>query len=136
MRSIRLLIQEHADDVYTELGEKRGISPNVVHEKGYCEPFSRSLRGRLDADNGFLAVGEELRVGENFPYLHRYVSVDTEEGQLIVDGTWQQFLDKDRRTGKLPRTVIGSREEVIELVIDAGVAVEDATALWATDNTI
>jgi len=65
---------------------------------------------------------------------HRYVVLTEGSTELVIDGMWQQFVPEDRRTSELAPALIGEREEVQALAIEAGVAPETAQALWGVET--
>ncbi|HEV2402918.1 MAG TPA: hypothetical protein VGS08_01825 [Candidatus Saccharimonadales bacterium] len=70
----------------------------------------------------------ETHIGEDLT-THDYPVVRTTGGDIVADGTWQQFLPPNRRSSHLPEVLIGTREEVAKAARNYGVP-EEKISLW------
>jgi hypothetical protein len=122
------------DTTYKEVGEgygldpDQGFDPETVHEQRLCRMLTVSLMLELE-DRGVKSVRPDSRRGWNVDE-HRYLVLDIDGEEIIVDPSWQQFLPQELRTEDLPRALVGTREEVMEQAFNAGVNPID-TQLWA-----
>lgn len=132
-----------ADKAYEVMSLAGQIDEARMYQGPYCEMWARMAFG-LVSDQirstdlsvrvvewrrtpdivGFVATGV---------YFHRYLEVETPDETVLMDGTWQQFLTRDRRFRELPRILTGGRKELIETAAKAGVE-KRRLQLWEDSN--
>ena len=134
---------------YAEVAANYGTKIEEVHRLSVCYDMAdRMLRG-LGAE-GFESRHEIHIVPGRTE--HSYISVGTGRDEVIVDPTWQQFLQSPR--DDMPRVLMGSRRQVASQAaafgvpneylgmwqdVDSGMTVQeqrtrDAAAAWAADE--
>ena len=100
-------------------------SLETIHEQPVCKEWSRDTYGLLLRDNIFMSLGAKLAikrfvVDEKSNALHDYVELQHKNQTYLLDGTWQQFLDPDRRSPELPRILSGNYDFCVAFAIEAG----------------
>jgi hypothetical protein len=133
--SIPALIQSHANEAYTEIAQNFQIGVDAVAQGSFCYEFSNSLGKRLKPVPVISQVIGVYSSNENLRGVHKFLHVTTPIGKLLVDGTWQQFLDVSQRSPGLPKTAITNQSGMVQLALEAGVECNKASELWVPDLT-
>jgi len=122
-------IESSAAAGYAELAQERGERVEDMPRAPICRPMTtilvlslsdRGEKPRVDARGG--------RLDE-----HRYVLIGDAEDETVVDATWQQFLPPEVQSNELPKVLAGSRQDVMNFAIGAGVSPDDAL-VWSADH--
>lgn len=126
-------IDDSIDIAAQRVAAERDIATDEVYRRRVCRFMSAEILSYL-MDNGI-----EVKPESRAPYLideHRYVVINpgNPDRELIVDATWQQFLPEGTDTSRLPRALIGTRDEVIAQAESAGVAQTDLR-IWLPANS-
>jgi hypothetical protein len=116
-----------ADNAYDTLSSK-GLDRDNIHKLQVCYEASSLVVNQL-LENGHIAR-HEISSGEKVRQ-HSYVVVDTlDEGEMLIDPTWQQFLPKGSQAqAEIPRVLVGNRRSVISKAREYGVA-ESILKVW------
>lgn len=113
---------------YADVADFSGVETDQAHTLRECHRMVQTLGTILDERYG-IATRQELRSGWQVMH-HSYLTMESTEGEIVIDPSWQQFLHADLRTEELPKTLVGTRDQVIEQAVSAGVDPVDAQ-LWA-----
>ncbi len=112
-------ILDASEETYGRLAVIYNRDIAVAHRDGLCDPASR-LVVRLLGEKGH----EAARVPRSMPVLHFYVDLAAEvqgDERVLVDPTWQQFLEEDTLDPEMPKVLIGVRDEIVAAAQSHGV---------------
>lgn len=118
-------LNKAAQHAYKIVGEERGIPSSQVHRMPLCHRVAELMIEQLVTTEP--GARRETRGGWTVDE-HSYVDVRP-SGDLIADGTWQQFVPADTLPLDTPTILIGTREQVTDVLRSYGVA-EITLALW------
>lgn len=118
-------LNQAAQHAYKIVGEERGIPSYEVRRMPLCHRVAELMVEQLAATEP--EARRETRGGWTVDE-HSYVDVRP-NGDLIADGTWQQFVPVDTLPVEAPNMLIGTREQVIDALRSYGVA-EITLGLW------
>lgn len=121
-------IERSLDRAYKLIALEEGYRAEELHYKPQCLMMTVAFTLEM-GDEGIAHVRHDSRHGHNVNE-HRYAVLDINDEEIVIDPTWQQFLSPHLRSPELPRTLIGTREEVIAIALAAGVDHLEAQ-LWA-----
>lgn len=111
-------IQRMAKYGYALLGQCIRGNPENFYRRRLC------IGVKLAFYDGLIKLGYDPRsVTRTRGYLqrHDYIDLESDRGLILVDGSWQQFVPREKRTASLPRVAVGTPEEVVDLAANAGV---------------
>jgi hypothetical protein len=112
---------------YDSLVENDGYNPEEVHRLAVCYQASALIASHL-FENGYYAE-HEIRSGWTVTE-HSYVTIDVGlNTEIVIDPTWQQFLPKDKVSERMPKVLVGTRDEIISQAQRFGVD-EFTLKLW------
>ncbi|MGH7195043.1 MAG: hypothetical protein ACREJM_16135, partial [Candidatus Saccharimonadales bacterium] len=112
-------ILDASEETYARLAAVYKRDIGVAHRDGLCDPASRFMV-RFLGEKGHQAA----RVPRSMPVLHFYVDLASEvdEGErVLVDPTWQQFLDEAAVDPQMPKVLMGVRDEIVAAARGHGV---------------
>jgi len=129
---------EQLDGVYEKLSKidgliRDGYALDNMFKSPVCGQWSAAATRLVRAEVGLfdrsatVEVREwvppiPIRSSQEIPLLHRFVSISlTGLEPRVIDGTWQQFLQEDRRSSDLPKILSGNCEQVTEAAHAAGI---------------
>ena len=125
-------IVEASESAYAETAARWGFDSSEVHAVGLCHDIAEAAAKVL------VARGRNARREEHGAWTvtdHSYVVLALISGEeLIIDHTWQQFVNEERR-GNAPRVLIGTRAEVVACAKSFGVD-ELTLCLWDRSHGI
>lgn len=132
------LTSEHPDVIaaaaesYKSIADRENLDPKKIHRMDLCAWITRPLRLSLERQGYiFRPFGRQLE--HSGP--HVYLRGETSRGLVLVDGTWQQFLPRWKRHPDLPKTIVGTPDEVVTFAKDAGVRTKNLD-YWRRRRTI
>lgn len=100
-------VQEIAGRLYNRFAGRFETDVSTVHRDRYCGYIEPDFKTELDCIG--LGVIERIRrVGD---VVHRFV--ETLDG-IIMDPTWQQFVDPEHLSPDLPKVLFGTREQIMD----------------------
>lgn len=105
---------------YEDIAETCNIDFAMVHRGPTCRKITQAVIWHLALDHNFTSIHPEERAGWQIDG-HSYGVINQDDDEFLVEGTWQQFLPPDAADPKLPRALIGTREEVIKIAHSNGV---------------
>jgi hypothetical protein len=132
--SIKMLstdsLRQDVDAVYQEIALQQCVPLAQVHETGFCLQFMLGITRALELNGNAGRVNQRWAFVRSVPVLHRYVSLGSGPDELFIDGTWQQFLESDQRSPDLPKSLVGTLDEVVLAATEAGLSAAIIEDLW------
>ncbi len=89
--AVQKTVEEIATKAYQEVAEARDMPIEEVYHSGVCEQVSEVVQRHLSGVYGDAA--HVLRFEQPGFALHQFVRLTIGNESLIIDPTWQQFLD-------------------------------------------
>lgn len=147
-------VEEVATDAYSQVASDRSLNLDDIHVQNVCGPVTNymipALRERgyvIHTDRGerhmarigwlYDAHGKPLPIEqqpEDSARIHRFPVIDTDgtdEGEVVADATWQQFLsDEQLQTPGLPKVLVGTRHQVRQQLESWGFTDPDLLRIW------
>lgn len=118
-------LNKAAQQAYGIVGVEKGVDPSKVRKMRLCHRVAHLMvEGLVETEPD---ARMETRGGWTVDE-HSYVDVQP-SGDLIADGTWQQFVPPDKLPADAPEVLIGTRNEVVQALRSHGVD-EITLALW------
>jgi hypothetical protein len=114
---------------YAVIGQCVRKDPETIYQKRWCRGV------KLAFYDGLVKLGYDPRSvirARGLLQTHHYIDLESERGLILVDGTWQQFVPRKKRTGSLPKVAVGTAEEVVDLATNSGVA--DANLVYWSEG--
>jgi hypothetical protein len=107
-----------AQDAYFTYARMCGIAPKDMRQKaGSCFQTQFILQQRLRG----LGIETQARRHQRGAFGHFFLRLDTPDGPMDVDPTWQQFVPTDNNYDSLPHTLIVPTSQTAEVVTSFGV---------------
>jgi hypothetical protein len=103
---------------YAVLGQATRKDSRAIYRRRYC------CGVKLTFYDGFTRLGYDPRSVIRTRGLlqpHHYLDLESDRGLILVDGTWQQFVPRSKRTPSLPKVAVGTADEIVNLAANAGV---------------
>ena len=104
---------------YAVLGNITGKDPETIHRRRWCVGVTLAFYEGLE-EMGYTPRTVIRTRGLLQP--HHYLDLESERGLILVDGTWQQYVPRNKRNPSLPKVAVGTADEVVALAVNAGVA--------------
>ncbi len=102
-------IIDGSEQVYTNLAAMFRPSREVIHRVGLCVVASDLLREKLQ-EKGIKTV--QARATGWIYHVYLALNSEVSDERILIDPTWQQFLDKELITPDTPKVLIGRIDEV------------------------
>ncbi len=135
---------EHAYTVMSLFGQ---IVSRQQHARANCDLWAYAAHttvvDELSRNEGQISPAEveivewepttldKIRFGVHY---HRYLRILTGDNSFIVDGTWQQFLKRKKRTLELPKVMVCDVSNAAVSLGELGIK-ERAQIIWVNDGS-
>ena len=118
-----------AEKAYGVVAGREGRSSDGIHHEGTCHKVTKEMLRPL-RDAGY----EVSRKSYDYADLadHSYLVLNISGEEIVIDPTWQQFLPESKISSKLPKVLVGTREQVIAQADHYGVG--KAKRFWVNKD--
>lgn len=117
-------VSKAADVSYKEVAKNLDMDPDLVYHSRRCEQVSDVLKDELDKEgidsNIAKYVGWDITS-------HEMIFPNLNGKEIVIDPTWQQFLEKPDRSK--PKVLISTKEKIEERLTELGVP-SDKHHIW------
>jgi hypothetical protein len=118
-------ITETAEELYGDFAARFETDPSIVHRGEFCGYVPPQLKTELE--NQGIEVNERSgRLADGTPHSH----LETTDG-VIIDPTWQQFVDPSKLSPDLPKVLTGTPDEIRDFLHSH--EMEDISGIWLDD---
>jgi hypothetical protein len=122
-------IQKATTSAYQEVSEKWGINLDQIFYSRECAPISDLLIRNLKKDG--VPAKKHVYKGPDIMY-HEMVLINAGGADIIIDPTWQQFLEEPNKPNlKLPKILISKVTDLGKTLSEFGIP-KDKHHIWLT----
>ncbi len=124
-------LASEASKAYEIIALQPGMITRNMHSRPYCNQFTQAAipivrEACSNIDSRVMKREWRLSGVRDFIetrglFFHNFISVEFQKDELVIDGTWQQFVPKRQRHDELPLVLVGTRDEVVEYAGTSGV---------------
>ncbi len=108
--SLQQNIKDATEVAYNEVAPLHDIDPQQAYYSPLCEAVTDRLQTQLTEQH----ITSHIKEGADWEVVyHRFIGIPQEEDELIVDPTWQQFLEAPSESLTLIPVSMGLEDKIL-----------------------